>query len=489
MVELRPDQVQDLGWHIANPKGINQGEPATGKTPVMCVQAWYNWRTRGKKTLWTMPKSLLKKNLDELLRFTPFTAADVEILETDHKALTKSWTGPTFIRHKKVKRKTGKMGPDGKPVTVLELVPVECADLIAASKAKVFITTFKFASLHWERLFKHHPEIDNFITDEHHMGYGGCGSKQTESFYEINRRVSHGLFATGTLINGRLDSAFPAIHVIEPKYYGSYAGFVNNHAGWIDDYGKVQVWANHDRLAQILARHSIRRTFEEVHGKEELVVDHQTVPMGEQMREVYDQFHKDAMLELEDQRFLDGSLPGPATMRAQQIMAHPETMGLCKNEPTGKDLRLEIIAAERQPMLLFASLKPEQVRIAALLNKLGVKTGLINSDVSGKDRNRIDQAFRAGELDAIVASAPTAGVGWNWERADHVINVSVDYQDVNYIQAYRRANRGTRTKPLRITNLLYEDSIDQRKYAILKAKSEDANKVDPTRKVLNFLTT
>ena len=61
-----------------------------------------------------------------------------------------------------------------------------------------------------------------------------------------------------------------------------------------------------------------------------------------------------------------------------------------------------------------------------------------------------------------------------------------DVRDVNFVQAYRRASRGTRTSILRVTTLAYEDSIDQRKLDILASKSQLANKVDESRRVLKF---
>ena len=101
--QLRPYQVQDLGFHIANPKSMNLSDPGCGKTPTVCVLAYYHWSRHGRKTVWTMPKSLLKKNKDEFLLFTEFEPEDIVILESDFAPLTKDWTGPTFIREKKIR--------------------------------------------------------------------------------------------------------------------------------------------------------------------------------------------------------------------------------------------------------------------------------------------------------------------------------------------------------------------------------------------------
>jgi len=473
MPELRDYQVTDLAFHIANPKSLNLSDPGTGKTPTACVLMYWWWARKQRKTVWAMPKSLMEKNREELLRFTDFGPDDIVILETDHAPLTKSWQGPVVNRLKKVKIQTGKLGPDGKPVMATIQVPEPAKDLIAAAaSAKVFICTFAFLRLHYERLLKTIPDIRFFGIDEVHMGYGQSGSAQTNSFYHVAAHCEGLLGMTGTLIDGRLDSAFPVIHAIEPRYYGGMSGFIHEHAVWVNDYGRVEAWKNEQKLIDILARHAVRHSFEEVYGDQPVSFETVTVDMFDAQRLAYDLFHDQAMLELEDGRVLDGTLPGVAVIRATQIMAHPETMGLAKNEITAKDNKLMEYANEGRPMLVFSASQPEQERCVTRLE--------------GAARAAIDRDFRNGKLDAIVASGPTAAVGWNWERCDHVVGASWDYKDVNFTQAYSRANRGTRTTTLRVTTLAYRKSIDQRKLNILSAKSELANRVDPTRRVLSF---
>ncbi|SKB63368.1 Type III restriction enzyme, res subunit [Sphingopyxis flava] len=482
---LRPYQASDLAFHIGAKKSLNLSDPGTGKTGVVCVLAYYHWAKHGRKTLWVMPKSLMEKNKDEFALFTAFDPEDIAILESDFAPLTKDWVGPTFVRQKRTKVPTGKVGPDGEPLFSIKFVEEEAKDLIATvGDAKVFICTFAFLRNHWQRMLDTHPEIDLLLVDELHMGYSSANSQQTKSFFHVMKRCSQFCGMTGTLIDGRLDSAFPAIHAIEPRYYGSYQGFLDYHAAWIDDYGKVQSWHNFDKLKAILARHSVRHTFEEVYGDEPVHFETKVVEMGPQCREKYDEFHEQAMLELENMEVLDGTLPGVNLIRAQQIMGHPETMGLAKGEVTGKDKYLAALATEGRPMLVFAQLQPEQERCVKVLEEQGLRVGLINANVSAKQRAKIDAAFRAGELDAIVGSGPTVAVGYNWERADLVVFISIDYKDVNVLQAYRRASRGSRTTPLRVIFVQYKDSVDQRKYQIVKVKSEMANQVDPTRKIL-----
>jgi len=167
-------------------------------------------------------------------------------------------------------------------------------------------------------------------------------------------------------------------------------------------------------------------------------------------------------------------------------MSHPETIIGPQNELTGKDERVQIHLTEGKKTLLFASLVPEQERLVKLCQDMGLRVGLINGNTDGKGRERIDAAAQRGDLDVIVASGPTAAVGYNWEMFDLVIFVSIDFLDVNILQAYRRASRGSRTTTLRVVMLRYRDSVDDRMFEIVKAKSQLANRVDPSRPVLEF---
>ena len=68
--ELREKQVEQLKFYASHPKCLDLSDPGTGKTPPCCVYAYMNSEVWGKRTLWSMPKSLLKKN-------KPFTMTSV----------------------------------------------------------------------------------------------------------------------------------------------------------------------------------------------------------------------------------------------------------------------------------------------------------------------------------------------------------------------------------------------------------------------------
>jgi hypothetical protein len=454
---LRDYQIDDLAFFINNPRSANLSDPGTGKTPTADAWMSYLWNDLGVRTYWVMPKSLLGKNRLELLKFSTFEEEDVIIV-------------------------------DGTPTQRFAQM---------SSDAKVFLMGFSRFRDDWDTLYGLHPDMGAVCVDEIHKGFGGHNSGQTQALYRAMRVMQYFQPMTGTLINGRLSSAFPTIHIICPDYYASYQSFIKQHA--IEDwYGTIIGWKGHDKIRAILDTHCVRRSFESVYGKEAKEIQIELVPMSAKQRAAYDEFEKTAMLELEDE-FLDGGMPGVAAIRCRQIMAHPERIptpsglfvDLTDGEKTGKDERLELHLEDHlntgKPFIIFASLVPEQERIVKLCEKMGLKVGMINGSVPTKKRIKIDEDFIAGKLQGVVGSGATADVGYNWGHVDHVIAVSIDYQDSSFIQGYRRAIRGKRETPLRITVLEYEKSIDQRIFVIVQRKSENANKVDDTYQKLELM--
>lgn len=451
-MELRTYQVADLAFYMATPVWGNFSDPGTGKTPPTCVWLGWLWQELGEKSIWAMPKSLLKKNQKELMDWTGLSKADCPIV-------------------------------DGTPRKREDLM---------ASPGKVFLMGFDCFARNWEKLVEYHPEITTLVGDEWHLGFKGPNSKRTQSLYRfMSRPESKRMGAmTGTIIDGRLDAAYSLIHVARPNAYGSYEGFMTAHA-LEDEYGKIADWINLGKVSRIFGQIAIRHTFEEAYGPEAKVIVKETVDMTGDQRAAYDEFEETALLELEDE-WLDGTLPGVNLIRCRQIMEHPWEFGapLDGIQKTGKEEALEIHlehhVATKKPLVIFAALRPSVEHIAEICRRYQMRVGVIHGGVSAKKRFQIDEDFQAGKLDVVVATAATAGVGFNWGHVDHVIFMSLDYMDSNFVQAYRRAVRGKRDKPLLITIMEYRDSVDQKIFAIIERKSALANAVDKTKERIHI---
>lgn len=447
-LSLRGFQVADLAYYMATPRCGNFSDPGTGKTPPTCVYLWWYWSEHRKRSIWTMPKSLLKKNRVELLAWGGFKDEDVVIVDSYSAA----------ARLKRMK-----------------------------TDAKVFLMGFRCFADNWRQLVEIHPDIDLLAGDEWHMGFKGDGSQRTQSLKEFMRRTTRLVAMTGTIIDGRLDTIYPLLEICAPGHYiGGYEGFMMAHAVE-DEGGRVVAWRNQARLAPIVKQIAIRHSFEEVYGPEAKVIVVEPCEMSPQQAEAYKEFEEAALLELENE-WLRGDLPGVNQIRCRQLMEHPQAFGppLDTIKYTGKEEQLLIHLEDHKrtgkPLVIFAAFQKQHDRLAKICRDMGFRVGLINGQVPAKTRFSIDEDFRAGLYDVIVASAATAGVGFNWGHVDHIIFMSLDPMDSNFVQAYRRAVRGVRERPLLITVMRYTDSrVETRIFEIVEAKSALANTVDETK--------
>jgi ERCC4-related helicase len=405
------------------------------------------WNDRRHRVVWTMPKSLLKKNKDELLEFSGFSPDDIAIV-------------------------------DGTPKQRKKAID---------SNAKVFLIGFTAFTTHWEEMLTQYPDINCMLVDELHMGYGGHDSKRTQSFYAAMQKIKYFVGMTGTIINGRLSSIYPSIQVIEPsRYKGGFYSFMAHHA-LEDSYGRVVAWCNPELLKPFLRKFAIRHSFEEIYGPEAKVIIHEKVEMDPLQREAYDEFEETALLELEDS-WLDGSFSKAVhIIHCRKIMEHPQTLGapLDAIKTTGKEERLivhlENVKQSGKPMIVFAALTAQIERAAEIAQKMGLRVGMIHGGVSTKKRFEIDEKFRAGKIDVVIASPATTAVGYNWGHVDTMVFMSLDYMDSSFRQGYRRAIRGVRGKPLLIYILQYEDcEVEDRIFDIVQRKAAMANDVDET---------
>ncbi len=438
--QLRPYQSAHLAFHIKQKKSLNLSKPGTGKTPTACLYIQYLVREKNVVVAFVMPKSLLKKNYDELFNFTNLNPEEVAIV-------------------------------DGSPKKRDEIYNRE--------NVKVFLMGFDCFSREWDKLPK---ELDAIVIDEFHMGYKTNDSKRTQAFYKAAAKTNYFLGMTGTLIDGRLSSAYPAIRVIDSRYYRDYNQFLYQHAV-MDDWGSVIMWNNHAKIRKILERHAVAMTFAEAYkNSPEPIILAEKCEMDKKHLDLYKEFEEKALIELEDKYLTDSGSGGVHQLRCRQIIEAPESIGIETKFTLGKDellkVHLEDAKNSGKPLLIFSCFVAEQERIKKICEeKFGFKVGLINGSVSGKKRAEIDRDFKSGKIDIVIGSPETMAVGFNWEHVDTVIFVSIDYKDSNWKQAIQRADRGTRKYPLRVYRLYYPVAVEARLWDIIKRKQEDSRKV------------
>lgn len=436
---LRDYQIKDLGMLMARPRLANLSKPGTGKTPSACIYTWWLWHTHKVKTIWVQPVSLARKNLEELLRFTEFTPEDVVIVEGTPKVKMALLEGPAKVYLIS-------------PVSLQKFVPY----------------------------FMERRDIGALIADEVQLYWANWESQRTQAALQLVPKIPRFLALTGTLISGKYSSAYPVIHMIEPRFYGSNDIFCNYHEV-VDEYGRTVGWGNPDRLTQVLAQISIFHSYKEVYGDKPLVMMDQQIDLSPAHKDMYSEWEDLALLEFQDGTALTTESGAVKALRARQILAHPEIWSSAVKETRKDEWVIDFLKNTPGPVVMFSVFNPEQERLATIAAKCKRKVEILNSHIGAVQRARIDAAFRARSLDCLVCSPLVAGVGFNWHDTEAMVFVSYPYLDSAIEQAIDRGIRGVRANPLIVYFLRYTGTVEDRIWEIIHRKNLEAQAIDQSR--------
>lgn len=496
MLQLRPLQIKSFGKAIANKRFIDLSHAGVGKTAPACCLTGF--AIQGKPTqlgevltstsisypLTEKPKSA-KKVLGGPITGRAIWIQPSSLMEKNRKELL-MWN--TFLTEDQVK--------------VVKGTAIQKKKIALDEKVAIWVMTAESFTKHYLWMKEEFPDIVQIVCDEPHLYYRGFNSKRTQFFVKNipdSIRV-HFLTATPTP-RGKLTSAYTYCHMIQKSYYGCYDWFINTHAD-LDDYNNPTEWKNHETLWRFLENYSICWTAKDMYGDVDEYIVRDILTMHPKVEEAYRNFEAQGIADIQG-AVLTATSGGVESLRIRQMLAHPHKISL----PVEWDFKGQVVrreefslfegitpklerileyAEEGKPLIIFGSFTAEIEAIAQTLREKHYNVGVIHGGISQKGRNIVDEAFRNGELDAVVCSAATAGIGLNWGHVDTVIFHSLNYGDDEFLQAIARAKRGVRANPLRIVLLEYEDSIDQLIMWAVHHNSKSSNASNKNNPVIYF---
>ena len=444
MFTARKYQIEDLATLINNPRHLEGQDPGCGKTYICGMFTQYILDHTNERVIWTMPGGILKKNYRDILFCTNIAPEQICIVQ----------------------------GP-----------PAKRKEIYSNSQYKVLLMTGQTYANEWELLPK---DYRHTFHDEIHLYYTTYNSKRTTEWVRACKSKGAIVPMTGTFIRGRLDSAYPVLHVLAPWAYGSDRSFLQYHALY-DENGAVAGWTNHERLGEVARRIGTFRSFKSIYGEEQKIFERHTYQLSDKVRQVYDKFEATGLAELTD-KFVDSQNPAVTVMRLRQMMAAPDLFDI--KEETEKEAAIRVDVEDHlksgERLAIFTPITAEQLRIVKIIQEEGGTVGHINGTVSNQNRQTIDEKFCAGQIQFVVASPQTAGIGFNWNFLNTIIYPSIEYTDDSLVQSYRRGIRGVRDQPLRIKLLQYEDTIEERIWQIVDRKNRDYALTTPHIELLNL---
>lgn len=468
-MSLKEKQIITFQKSYMNKRFLDRSHAGTGKTPPICCLTGFIIRTKPENLpahANGFPKSFKAKDTD---------ISHVSKGQYHSRAI---WIQPSSLMEKN-RKELLKWNPDFKPeqVKVVNGTLGKKKKLVADENTLIWIMTAEAFKSFYLGMKEKFQDISQIVCDEPHLYYRGFNSARTQFF--VNNVEDHVRihFLTGTPTpRGKLSAAYFYCHMIQKDYYGCYDWFINTHAD-LDDYGNPVNWKNHDKLWKFLENYSICWTSKDMYGDVDEYILRDVVQMNKEMAETYRMFENAGIAELQG-FVLEAKSGGIESLRCRQILSHPNKIKIPvgwdeSGKPndyaetcvfdgiTPKMERIIEYAEAGEPLVIFGSFTEEIEYIARNLRNKNFRVGVIHGGVAQTQRVKIDEEFQARNLDIVVCSPATAGVGFNWGHVNTVIFDNLNYGDDEFLQAIARAKRGIRTETLKIVLLEYENTIDQ----------------------------
>ena len=506
---LKDKQLITFQKLIANHRFLDRSHAGTGKTPSQCCLTGYLMRIQPQQIIQLIQNGVTKTSTPTSSNYKGSKAEDF-LKPTSARIVTNGqfncrviWIQPSSLMNKN-RKEILKWNPDlgQDQVQLIKGTANQKQKIALDPNVLVWIMTAEAYAKYSGLMHKQFADIVQIICDEPHLYYRGWLSKRTQSFVQSTPDRVRISFMTATPTpRGKLQSAYIYCHMIQPDYYHSFDFFMATHA-IRDEYTSVSEWINHEVLQKFLLHYSICWTSKEMYGDVDEVILRELLPLDSNIEKVYHEFEQAGIAEIKD-IVLEAKTGGTNSLRLRQMLAHPHRINIpsewdIKGKPTGyaelcllagntpKIERILELAEEGEPIIVFGTFIQEIEAIATALSKKGLKVGIIHGEIPRGQRDRLDEAFQAGDIDVMVCSAATAGVGYNWGHVNTVIFHSLNYGDDEFLQAVARTKRGVREHLLQIIILEYENTVDQYVMWAVHHNSKSSHSANPTNPVIHF---
>lgn len=212
------------------------------------------------------------------------------------------------------------------------------------------------------------------------------------------------------------------------------------------------------------------------------------VPMSTEQERLYKEIKKDAYA-LYNQNALDAMNQAAIRTRLRQIAggffpAKYDLSGGAEQElaniecvPIGVPpkytaiLRLLEDHAESLPVIIPCAFRAEAKYLYAELSKT-YKCALIMGGIDKKERERIEDEFKQGKIDILIAVTSTIAKGFNFQISHTMFIFSSSYNTEDRMQLEDRTHRYGQKYPCTYVDLITENSIDRRILDVLNGDVE-----------------
>ncbi|MBF5043283.1 DEAD/DEAH box helicase [Aggregicoccus sp. 17bor-14] len=270
---------------------------------------------------------------------------------------------------------------------------------------------------------------------------------------------------TGTPVENRLSELWSLFALLFPGLLGSRDVFRGRFATPIERDGDG---ARRAALAAVLRPFLLRRTkgqvARELPARTEVVV---TVALTPAERRLYDESRKLALAQL-------GGRASAPEMRIEVLAAltklrllacHPRLGDPRSEVPSSKLTRfmelVQELRAEGHRALVFSQFTRHLALVREALDEAGVGYLYLDGSTPPAERAARVDAFQAGRAELFLISLKAGGTGLNLTAADHVIHLDPWWNPAVEDQATDRAHRIGQDKPVTVSRLVSQGTIEE----------------------------
>jgi SNF2 family DNA or RNA helicase len=286
------------------------------------------------------------------------------------------------------------------------------------------------------------------------------------------------LALSGTPVENRLAELWSLYRLVFPGLLGSRESFRERFAAPIERTRDPNARA---ALARVVRPFLLRRTKAEV--ARELPPRVETVVpivLSEGERRLYEDTRLAALARLEG-----AAGPGKrfevlaALTRLRLAACHPRLVDADSPLPSSKLERflevVEALRAEGGRALVFSQFVKHLALVREALEARGVPLQYLDGQTPAAERETRVAAFQRGEGDVFLISLKAGGTGLNLTAADHVLHLDPWWNPAAEDQATDRAHRIGQTKPVTVTRLISEGTIEEAILALHEEKRDLAS--------------
>ncbi|WIG94817.1 DEAD/DEAH box helicase [Myxococcus sp. SDU36] len=283
---------------------------------------------------------------------------------------------------------------------------------------------------------------------------------------------------TGTPVENRLSELWSLYALLFPGLLGSRESFRSRFAVPIE---RDRDAGARDSLARVVRPFLLRRTKGEVArelpARIETVV---SVALSAGERRLYDDVRLAALAQVGEAPGMDARFALLAALTRLRLAAcHPRLVDEDSVLPSSKLERLlelvDTVRASGGRALVFSQFVKHLALAREALAARGVSMQYLDGQTPPAERQARVEAFQGGQGDLFLISLKAGGTGLNLTAADHVIHLDPWWNPAVEDQATDRAHRIGQTRPVTVSRLVSEGTLEEAILALHAEKRELAD--------------